>query len=150
MARAIEIPTALLLACAPFGRELSARIVADALTSGLVAGGRPQPDVLTLPGRDPGAARIGQLLEREHFDARMRAARAVVICVPRLHESTLAGSPAFELATRARQSGVPCYSVARENLLNSFDERVLDLQTVLEAADRAALQRAGRKLAKIT
>src|SRR5690349_14862265 len=39
--------------------------------------------------------------------ARMLAARAVAIAAARLDERTLAGSLAFEVATAARQAGVP-------------------------------------------
>ncbi len=71
-----------------------------------------------------------------------------MIAEPRLHEQTLAGSVAFEIATRARQGGVPAYAVTGENLLDSFDARILDLQTIIEARDssRAARRRtrAGR------
>ncbi|MHB8531497.1 MAG: hypothetical protein ACYDC2_02140 [Solirubrobacteraceae bacterium] len=147
----IEMPRALLLACAPFAARLDGERVAAALAAGLLAGGAPHPDAIALPGcpEGAGAAGLQDLLADEGFDARMRAARALVIAVPRLAEQTLAGSLPFELATRARQSGVPCYAVARESLLSSFDERILDLQAVIEAAGPSALRRAGRKLAEI-
>src|SRR5690242_4635820 len=41
------------------------------------------------------------------LQARLLAARAVVIATERLDERTLAGSLAFEMATSARQGGVP-------------------------------------------
>ena len=66
-----------------------------------------------------------------------------------LSRHTLTRTLAFEVATRARQSGVPCYAVAARNGLSSFDARVLDLQVVLEAASAPALARAGRTLAAI-
>jgi len=79
----------------------------------------------------------------------MRAARAVVIAEPRLDERTLAGTVAFEIATRARQSGVPAYAVTRQDDLDSFDARILDLQTVLQARSHRSLVNAGGKLAAI-
>jgi len=79
----------------------------------------------------------------------MRAARAVVIAEPRLDERTLAGTVAFEIATRARQGGVPAYGITRENELDSFDARILDLQTILRARSHRSLVSAGRELAEL-
>jgi glycerate kinase len=78
----------------------------------------------------------------------MRRARALVLAQRRLAESTLQASAAFELATRARQTGVPCYALTARNGLDAFDARMLDLQLVIEARDLAALQAAGRRLAR--
>ncbi len=89
------------------------------------------------------------LLETLNFDQRMRAARAVVLGAERLREHALSGSPAFEIATRARQAGVPAYAVARESTFEPFDARILDLQVILPAADVRALTAAGRKLAAL-
>ena len=79
----------------------------------------------------------------------MRASRAIVLLVSRLRESTLAGSAAFEVATRARQSGVPCYAVTAANELDSFDLRILDLQKVLKADTAMSLRSAGEDLARV-
>jgi hypothetical protein len=79
--------------------------------------------------------------------ARLRAARAVVIAAARLDERTLAGSVAFEVATSARQAGVPAYAVTAENALDPFDARMLDLQVILQARGARALRSAGAKLA---
>ena len=142
------IPRHVLLACEPFGASLDAASVAEAIASGLTGAGQPDPDPVSLP---PGAddRRTAELLEREGFHARMRAARAVVLAVPALREETLAGSSAFEIATLARQSGVPCYGIAATVELNAFDLRVLDLQTVLRARGRAGLREAGARLAEL-
>jgi glycerate kinase len=83
------------------------------------------------------------------FDERMRHARALIIGVERLEEHTLAGSVPFEIATRARQGGVPAYAVTAENALDSFDARILDLQLILQARSRTALVAVGRELARI-
>jgi glycerate 2-kinase len=77
----------------------------------------------------------------------MRRARAVVVAAMRLEEQTLAGSVTFEIATRARQSGVPAYAVTGENALDAFGARVLDLQLILRARGRKALVSAGLELA---
>jgi len=80
-------------------------------------------------------------------DARMRAARAVIVGEGLLDLRTLAGKAPGELATRARQSGVPCFAVVGGRTLDPFGGRILDLQAVLEAATLDALEAAGRELA---
>jgi glycerate kinase len=99
------------------------------------------------PGCRSRTSARSSLLAGLDFDARMRRARAVVLAEELLQESTLRGSIAFEIATRARQGGVPAYAVTGENALEPFDARILDLQVILEAGDRRALANAGRKLA---
>ncbi len=87
------------------------------------------------------------VLETLDFDRRMRAARAVVVGEGRIDRQTLAGKIAGEIATRARQAGVPCHAVVGQNDLDRFDQRILDLQVVLEASTLAELEAAGRQLA---
>jgi glycerate 2-kinase len=79
----------------------------------------------------------------------MRRARAVILGEWRLQKRTLPGSATFEIATRARQSGVPCYAVTCENGLDSFDARMLDLQLILTGRSTRELTAAGRKLASV-
>lgn len=133
----IGISHTILVAAEEFGPRLSAATVGSAIGAGLGESGLLRSDPYPL----------GAL--RPDFEDRMKAARAVVIASPRLDEHTLLGSPAFEIATRARQSGVPCYAITRENALAAFDARMLDLQVVIEARSQAALQKAGARLAKI-
>jgi len=93
---------------------------ATAFARGLVAAGLPEPDVYDVAdGLDA------------TFDARMRAAFAVVVGEPVLDRETLRGRPLFEIATRARQAGVPCHAVAGRDELDPFAKRILDLQYVL-------------------
>jgi glycerate kinase len=142
------IPRHALLACEPFSPRLAAAGVAGALAAGLTAAGAPAPDAVELPaGADDRAT--AALLEHEGFHKRMLAARALVIAVPSLTERTLAGSAAFELATLARQSGVPCYAVAAKVELNEFDLRIIDLQLVLRARGTGTLRQAGERLAEV-
>ncbi|MDW5593796.1 glycerate kinase [Conexibacter stalactiti] len=82
-------------------------------------------------------------------DARMKAARAVVVGEGLLDLHTLAGKAPGELATRARQSGVPCFAVVGGRTLDPFGGRILDLQAVLEADTLDALEAAGRTLAEL-
>ncbi len=143
------IPESLLVASGPFGPGLAASEVIAAIARGLRAGGAPDPDVCPLPVGGVSGDDVRALLEELNVDARMRRARAVVIGAERLEERTLAGSVTFELATRARQGGVPAYAVTGENALEPFDARILDLQVVLQARSRGALVAAGKRLAAL-
>jgi glycerate kinase len=87
------------------------------------------------------------LLDALDFDVRMRRARAVILGEGSLDRGTLHGKAPFEIATRARQAGVPAYAIVARDALCPFDARILDLQVILEAGDERALQSAGRKLA---
>lgn len=89
------------------------------------------------------------VLDALRFDPRLRRARAVVVGEGRLDASTLEGKVAAEIATRARQIGVPAHAVVGTNAMNRFDARILDLQAIIEAPDEAALERAGAHLATI-
>ncbi len=139
------ISRTLLIAARPFGGRLDAERVTAAIGEGLLEGGW-EVDPLPLDEEPESAAAFVRSAE---FEARMRAARAVVIAEPRLDERTLAGTVAFEIATRARQGGVPAYAVTGENNLDSFDARILDLQTILQARTHRSLVSAGRKLAAV-
>lgn len=92
----------------------------------------------------PGASFV---LDEIGFDTRMRAARAVVTGEGRLDSQSLAGKLVSEIATRARQAGVPCHAIVGSRELDSFGARVLDLQSVLEASTPRQLTAAGRRLA---
>jgi glycerate kinase len=146
------IPTTPLIVTGSFGPRLTASSVARALARGLQSGGAPAPDVCAIPAdlgtpTTSGAVRAG--LDALDFDSRMRRARAVILGEWRLQEQTLGGSAAFEIATRARQSGVPAYAVTAENRLDAFDARILDLQAILTAGSPRALAAAGRELARL-
>lgn len=92
----------------------------------------------------PGAAFV---LDALGFDSRSRAARAVVTGEGCLDRSSLAGKVVSEVATRARQAGVPCHAIVGRRELDAFGARILDLQTVQEAGTVRALRSAGRALA---
>jgi glycerate kinase len=145
----VGIPHRLLLACEAFGPRLVGSAVAEAISRGVQDGGMPEPDVCVLAPEAQAALDPRRLLDDLGFDARMRNSRAVVVAVARLHEETLAGSIAFEIATRARQGGVPAYAIAAGNTLGAFDARILDLQLILEAHTREKLVAAGRELARL-
>jgi len=141
------VPCRPLIATGALGERLPARRVAAMIARGLQAGGVPAPDVLGLAREDPAPDELSELLDAQEFDARMRAARAVILGQRCLREQMLAGSGFFEIATRARQAGVPAYAVAGANRLERFDARILDLQVIIEAGSGRALVAAGRSLA---
>jgi glycerate 2-kinase len=94
----------------------------------------------------PGAAFV---LDRLDFDSRMRAARAVVTGEGRLDRQSLAGKAISEVATRARQSGVPCHAIVGRQELDLFGIRILDLQAVLEAGTLRHIRAAAKRLGKV-
>jgi glycerate kinase len=95
---------------------------------------------------EPGAAFILQALD---FDARMRAARAVIVGEGRLDATTLEGKIAGEIATRARQAGVPCHAIVGTNAIDRFSARILDLQVIAEAETAEELVDAGERLGRM-
>ncbi len=94
----------------------------------------------------PGASFV---LDAIGFDARMRSARAVITGEGRLDRQSLAGKAVSEVATRARQAGVPCHAIVGRNALDAFGARVLDLETVTAASTLAELEAAGRQVAAV-
>jgi glycerate 2-kinase len=94
----------------------------------------------------PGASYI---LDAIGFEPRLRRARAVVTGEGRLDPQSLAGKALSEVATRARQSGVPCHAIVGSSSLDRFGMRILDLQAVLEAGATGQLTAAGRRIARL-
>lgn len=88
------------------------------------------------------------ILDALGFDARMRAARAVVTGEGRLDERTLAGRLVGEIGTRTRQAGVPLHAIVGADRLDAFGKRMIDLQLVQEAADLEAIAAAGETLGR--
>ena len=94
----------------------------------------------------PGAAFV---LAALGFEERMRAARAVLTGEGRLDGQSLAGKAVSEVATRARQAGVPCHAIVGERKLDAFGARILDLQAILEATTLEEIEAAGARLADL-
>jgi glycerate 2-kinase len=95
---------------------------------------------------EPGAAFVLRALR---FDERLRAARAAIVGEGRIDEQTLEGKIAGEVATRARQAGVPCMAIVGRNELSAFGARMLDLQRVVEATDLDEIAAAAASLADV-
>jgi glycerate kinase len=89
------------------------------------------------------------VLDAVGFDARMRAARAVVCGEGRIDQQSLVGKAVSEIATRSRQAGVPCHAVVGRRELDRMGQRILDLEHVLEARTLDELYGAGRALAEL-
>jgi glycerate kinase len=94
---------------------------------------------------EPGAPFVLDALD---FDARMRAARAVVTGEGKLDAQTLEGKLVGEIGTRARQAGVPLHAVVGRDDLDPFGKRMIDLQKVFEATDLAEMEAAGEALGR--
>jgi glycerate 2-kinase len=139
------IPRTVLIAPRAF-EELSAQRVASAIGGGVRAGGW-STDLCPIAAERDSPVPVAALLDALDFDARMRPARAVILGEWRLTARPPAHSATFEIATRARQAGVPVYAVAGESMLTRFDARIFDVQAVLEASSARALGAAGRRLA---
>jgi glycerate kinase len=86
------------------------------------------------------------ILDALDFDARMRAARAVVTGEGKLDEQTLEGKLVGEIGTRTRQAGVPLHAIVGTDRLDGFGKRIIDLQVVQEATDLAEIEAAGERL----
>jgi glycerate kinase len=89
------------------------------------------------------------VLDAIDFDARMLASRAVVVGEGRLDTTSLEGKIVAEVATRARQRGVPAHAIVGRCQLDRFDARILDLQGILEARDEPAIELAAAALADV-
>jgi len=94
---------------------------------------------------EPGAAFVLRALD---FDRRMRAAHAVIVGEGRLDETTLQGKIAGEIATRARQAGVPSHAIVGQHALDPFGARILDLQVIAEASTTAEIEAAAERLGR--
>jgi glycerate 2-kinase len=94
---------------------------------------------------EPGAQWV---LEALDFDARMRAARAVVTGEGKLDEQTLEGKLVGEIGTRTRQAGVPLHAIVGRDALDPFGKRIIDLQRVIEATTLEELESAGEALGR--
>jgi glycerate 2-kinase len=86
------------------------------------------------------------VLDALDFDARLLTARAVVTGEGKLDEQTLQGKVVGEVATRARQRGVPCHAIVGHSELDRFGRRLLDVDTVTEATTLEEVEEAALAL----
>ena len=92
---------------------------------------------------EPGAKFVLAALDA---DQRINSARAVIVGEGRMDETTLEGKIAAEIAVRARQAGVPCHAVVGSNGLGALDQRILDIQAIIEATTLQEIESAGKQL----
>jgi glycerate 2-kinase len=83
------------------------------------------------------------------FGAELVSGSEFVLDAVDFDRRSLAGKAVSEVATRARQSGVPCHAIVGQRELDSFGARVLDLQAVLEASTLEEIENAGRELSRV-
>ena len=145
---AAVIPHTLLVAATPFGGALSAERVSAEIARGLGGGGSAY-DIEECPLEAAGA--IGQRPQGlgPELTRRVRAARALILAGPDLCGEPPPPATLFELATEARQHGVPAYAVSAVADPDLFQARILDLQAVLRATEAGALVRAGHALCEL-
>ena len=98
----------------------------------------------------PGAALV---LDTIGFDAAMQASFAVVTGEGLMDRQTLRGKAVFEVATRCRQGGVPCYAVPGVDGLDAFEHRLMNVEVEAAARDGGSasqtdLERAARRVAR--
>jgi glycerate kinase len=98
----------------------------------------------------PGAALV---LDTIGFDAAMQESFAVVTGEGSLDRQTLRGKAVFEVATRCRQGGVPCYAVPGVDGLDAFEHRLMNVEVEAAArngtlASEADVERAAHRLAR--
>jgi glycerate 2-kinase len=144
-------PAVIVLAAADAGPEHAAAALAslDRGTRVVVLTG-PGDGAPDLPAGAVAESGTRFVLEALGVDARLRAARAVVVGTGHLDDRALRGAVEGEIAVRARQAGVPCHIVAGEVALDLFATRILDLQRIVEARDVAAIEAgAGTALAEV-
>jgi glycerate 2-kinase len=139
-----------LLEWAGLARETTGRDPAEEAMAG--AAGGMAGGLWAFAGADlrAGAALV---LDVTGFEGRARAAFAVVTGEGRLDEQTLGGKAVFEVATRCRQSGVPCYAVVGADALDAFGRRMMNIEVEAAArGDRLAstdeVERAAGRLAQ--
>ncbi len=113
-------------------------------------GARDQPDVdrsdarLIVLDATSGAPFV---LDALGYDVRMRAARAVILGAASITRDDLRATLIAEAATRARQSGVPCFAIAGRSELDHFDQRMLDIEVIETATTVEQIERAAQALA---
>jgi glycerate kinase len=93
---------------------------------------------------EPGAPYV---LDAVGFDARVRAARAVVVGEGRIDAQSAMGKIVGEICARARAAGVPVHAVVGRSELDPSEAREIGLRSVTEATDLAEMEAAGERLA---
>lgn len=94
----------------------------------------------------PGASFVLDLLD---FDRRLAEADAVICGEGRIDFQSLQGKIPGEIATRARDAGVPAFAVVGRSDLSPADARRLGLRDIYEAGDPARMREAAQRIAEV-
>lgn len=89
------------------------------------------------------------VLDQIGFTPRMLAARVVITGEGSLDRQTLLGKAVGEVATRARQSGVPCHAIVGRRSMSEFDARILDFESITQAGSPEEIAGAAAALADV-
>jgi hypothetical protein len=146
------IPRLVLVVAKRFSPSLSAARVAASIARGLHTGA-PAYEVERRALAD-GEDRFEDSRQRPAYalelDARaLGGVRALVLADHELCDGAPPSGAMFEIATRARQGGIPAYAVTGAHHPDLFQARMLDLQVVLPARGERALVRAGVALGRV-
>ena len=144
------IPTTVIVVATAFPARLSAARVAAALQHGLSSGaGAWVLDAWTVAEHHNGVKPLTDDCDPRSFAQRLHAARALVLAAADSFEELQPSDAIFDLATDARQGGIPAYAVCARTDTDPFTARVMDLQVVLAARSTPQLIAAGRTLAAL-
>jgi hypothetical protein len=143
------IPRNVLVLARRFSTALGAERVASAIARGLRVSA-PVYEVAGIPLADA-PARSGEGVPRVADLAALglRDARALVLADRELCSGATPDAGVFEIATIARQGGIPAYGITAVRLPDLFQARMLDLQVVLHGAGERTLALAGNELGKL-
>jgi glycerate 2-kinase len=92
----------------------------------------------------PGAPYVLEVLG---FDARLRAASAVVVGEGRLDRQSVMGKIVGAIASRAHAAGVPLHAIVGQAQIDDATAAEVDLRSVTEASTLTELESAGERLA---
>lgn len=104
---------------APFLQEISGRLF----------------DFLTVSADFENQPTRAKELKQKKFSQRLLAAKNLIICKPTVCHRDLTQGSFRDIATHARQNGVPCDVVTPNCQLTLFELRILDIQRVIQLDD---------------
>jgi hypothetical protein len=143
------IPRKIVVVAEPFPPRLGADRVASALAGALRRAGH---ETESFTRDDRGVALLEPSATGSSLQPSAPAlmqARALVLADAELCNGCPPNGSIFEIATRARQGGVPAYAVTGVKTPDLFQARMLDLQVVLFAHDERGLTAAGNRLGEL-
>lgn len=135
------LPRTVLVVAERFAPRLGAVRVAAAIARGIRAAA-PTYEVAPVALEGDADPQLRVYLDPQF----LRAARAVVLADGELLGPAPPSGAMFEIATAARQTGVPTYAVTGVRAPDLFKARMLDIQVAVAARGERALMSAGEEL----